>query len=210
MSNIGSPPPDSLPPSRTLVKSTLIALAIAAVLLVVVVLPAEFGVDPTGIGRVVKLKQMGEIKMQLAREAAAADSAAATATTAVPGATVASPVPSSVAASIPAERVDTVRVLLQPNQGREIKLAMRKDARVAFAWVSEGGPVNYDMHADRKAAPEIKYFGYKKGQNVAADSGQLVANFDGMHGWFWRNRSSAAVTIVLTVRGAHTEWKEIK
>jgi hypothetical protein len=202
MSNIGSPPPDSLPPSRTLVKSTLIALAIAAVLLIVVVLPAEFGVDPTGIGRVIKLKQMGEIKMQLAREAAAADSAALTVSAMSPG--------TPAVASAPAERVDTVRVALEPSQGREIKLAMQKDARVAFAWVSEGGPVNYDMHADRKAAPEIKYYGYKKGQNVAADSGQLVASFEGMHGWFWRNRSTAPVTVVLTVRGAHTEWKEIR
>lgn len=210
MSNIASPPPDSLPPSRTLLKSTVIALGIAAVLLVVVILPAEFGVDPTGIGRVLKLKEMGEIKMQLAREAAAADSAALAAATGSSALAAASSVSASAAPSVHTERVDTVRVALQPNQGREIKLAMQKDARVSFAWMSEGGPVNHDMHADRKAAPEIKYYGYKKGQNVAADSGQLVAGFEGMHGWFWRNRSSAPVTVVLTVRGAYTEWKEIK
>jgi hypothetical protein len=206
MSNIGSPPPDSLPPSRTLVKSTLIALAVAALLLVVVILPAEFGVDPTGIGRVIGLKEMGEIKMQLAREAAAADSAARNVAVNAP----ASALPVAAPSQAPMERVDTVRVALQPNQGREIKLAMRKDARVAFSWRSEGGPVNYDMHADRKADPEIKYFGYKKGQNVAVDSGQLVASFEGMHGWFWRNRTRAPVTVVLTVRGGYTEWKEIK
>lgn len=206
MSNIGSPPPDSLPPSRTLLKSTLVAVVIAALLLVVVVLPAEFGVDPTGIGRVLRLKEMGEIKMQLAKEAAAADSAARN----VVVAEAAPPARATAAPEAPAERFDTVRVVLQPNQGREIKLAMQKDARVAFAWVSEAGSVNYDMHADRKADPEIKYYGYKKGQNVAADSGQLVAGFEGMHGWFWRNRTRAPVTVVLTVRGAYAEWTEIK
>jgi len=49
------------------------------VLLLTTVLPAEYGIDPTGAGRVLGLTQMGEIKVRLAREAAAdatADAAA--------------------------------------------------------------------------------------------------------------------------------------
>ena len=56
------------------------AAFVAAVILVTVVLPAEYGIDPTRIGRVLGLTQMGEIKARLAREAAAdqaADDAAA-------------------------------------------------------------------------------------------------------------------------------------
>ena len=56
------------------------AAFVAAVILVTVVLPAEYGIDPTHIGRVLGLTQMGEIKARLAREAAAdqaADDAAA-------------------------------------------------------------------------------------------------------------------------------------
>jgi hypothetical protein len=55
------------------------AAAVAGVLLLTVVLPAEYGIDPTGAGRVLGLTQMGEIKVRLAREAAedaAADAAA--------------------------------------------------------------------------------------------------------------------------------------
>src|SRR5215207_5473463 len=59
------------PPARQLVRSTLIAAAIASALLVTAVLPAEYGVDPTGIGRVLGLTEMGETKMALAREEAA-------------------------------------------------------------------------------------------------------------------------------------------
>ena len=33
------------------------------------VLPAEYGIDPTGVGRALGLTQMGEIKVQLAEEA---------------------------------------------------------------------------------------------------------------------------------------------
>ncbi len=72
-------PSTELPSARALLRSTLIALAVAGTLLLTVVLPAEYGIDPTGAGRVLGLTQMGEIKVRLAREAAedaAADAAA--------------------------------------------------------------------------------------------------------------------------------------
>jgi hypothetical protein len=63
-----------------MLRSVLIALAVALLLLFTVVLPAEYGIDPTGAGRVLGLTRMGEIKVRLAKEAAAdaaADAAAA-------------------------------------------------------------------------------------------------------------------------------------
>ena len=76
------PPVAPLPPASPgrLLRSTLIALAVAVALLVTVVLPAEYGIDPTGVGRVLGLTRMGQIKTRLAKEAAAdaaADAAAA-------------------------------------------------------------------------------------------------------------------------------------
>ena len=56
---------------RTLLRSTMLALVVAATLLVCVVLPAEYGIDATGVGSVLGLTQMGEIKTRLAKEAAA-------------------------------------------------------------------------------------------------------------------------------------------
>ena len=56
-----TPPPNVLPSSRTLLRSTLLALAVAIALLVTTVLPAEFGVDPTGVGRVLGLTEMGKM-----------------------------------------------------------------------------------------------------------------------------------------------------
>jgi hypothetical protein len=51
------------------VSSTILAMITAGALLVTVVLPAEYGIDPTGVGEKLGLKQMGQIKMQLAQEA---------------------------------------------------------------------------------------------------------------------------------------------
>ena len=71
MYNTDLPSRAELPSTARLLRSTAIAACIAAALLVTVVLPAEYNIDPTGIGRVLGLTEMGEIKTQLAREAEA-------------------------------------------------------------------------------------------------------------------------------------------
>jgi hypothetical protein len=69
MYNTDIPSRAELPSTRQLVRSTLIAAVSAVVLLYTVVLPSEYGVDPTGIGRALGLTDMGEIKNRLAQEA---------------------------------------------------------------------------------------------------------------------------------------------
>jgi len=71
MYNTDIPPRAELPSKRQLVHSTGIAMAIAAALLVTVVLPAEYGLDPTGVGQTIGLTEMGKIKTSLAAEAEA-------------------------------------------------------------------------------------------------------------------------------------------
>ncbi len=210
-----------LPSSRKLLRSTAVAVGVAMALLVTIVLPAEYGIDPTGIGRPLGLTEMGEIKAQLAREAAseeALDSAGSerTATTPVvpaapqhPG--LAQPLTGAPAATQAAVgRTDQVTVTLQPNEGKEIKLAMVEGARVKYRWATDRGVVNYDTHADRTAAPAIKYHGYAKGQGKPSDEGTLVAAFDGMHGWFWRNRTREVVTVTLRTTGEYSQLKQLE
>ncbi len=191
-----APAASELPSSGRLLRSTFIAAVVAAVSLITVVLPAEYGVDPTRIGSVLGLTKMGEIKMTLAKEAAIADSVeprAAAAPTAAPIASVDSSLKSHV-----------TEVVLRPNEGKEIKLVMRKDARVTYSWSANRGVVNYDTHAD---APGINYHGYSKGKEQRSDNGVLVAAFDGEHGWFWRNRGRESVTVTLTTQGDYEELK---
>lgn len=80
---MASPPTVPEGPSpASLRRASVVALVIAAVLVVTAVLPAEYGVDPTGIGRRIGLTQMGRLKQELAKEAiedARADSVAAAA-----------------------------------------------------------------------------------------------------------------------------------
>jgi hypothetical protein len=86
------------------------------------------------------------------------------------------------------------RVECHHGQSAEVKLVMRKDAIVRYNWSTIGGPVNFDTHGDPSDAPDA-YHGYGKGKNQTGDTGTLQAAFNGNHGWFWRNRSNAEVSI---------------
>lgn len=58
-----------IPSGRRLLKSTLIAVFAAAAILVTIILPAERATDPTGIGRLLGLTEMGDIKERRFEEA---------------------------------------------------------------------------------------------------------------------------------------------
>lgn len=203
-----------LPPADHLFRSTLIALAVAGAILLVAVLPAEYGVDPTGIGRKLGLTQMGEIKVALAKEVAAdaaADAAEAeievgVETTPVTDTATATAV-ATTAAPDSAWRHVTI-IPLAPGEGKEVKLVMKKGSEARFAWEAVGGVVNHDTHGDSTGAPN-SYVNYRKGTSVSADAGALVAAMDGSHGWFWRNRSDRPVAITLRTRGTYIELKKM-
>ena len=159
--------------------------------------------------------------MSLAKEVAAADSAEAAATQSAatasptstpavePRATAVSPtaqVPDSSTVPTATANSHVIEIVLAPNEGKEIKLVMQKDARVTFSWSTDRGVVNYDTHAD---APGISYHGYGKGTGVPSDNGVLVAAFNGAHGWFWRNRGKEVVTVTLRTNGDYTEVKRM-
>lgn len=205
MYNSNIPMPADLPSSRQLLRSTLLAAIAAAVLLITVVLPAEYGIDPTGIGRVLRLTEMGEIKQQLAAQARAD---AATPPTAVePAPTVAAAVPAAPApvteAAQSAPWRDEMSVTLTPGEGAEIKLRMQAGDKVEYRWVVEGGAVNFDTHGDGGG----RSISYEKGRGVPEDEGVLVAAFTGNHGWYWRNRGQTNVTLVLRTRGTYSDIK---
>lgn len=190
-----------LPSTARLVRSTVVVALVAVALLVTAILPAEFGIDPTGIGRALGLAQMGDIKASLAAGPKAGD--------AKPSAgSQSSPAPAVAEVSGMASQ-DTVRITLKHGEAAEIKLTMRKDASVRYEWSTSGVPVNYDAHGDPVDAPKDFYHGYGKGRNRTDDSGTLTAAFDGRHGWFWRNRSGDEVIITLKTSGEYEKIERV-
>lgn len=203
MFNSQRPSIDDLPTSRQLLRATAIAAATAGVLLVAVVLPAEYAIDPTGAGRALGFTEMGEIKAQLAQEAETDRRLAASSEVRAVVAAAPSDAP---APSTDNARNDVTEVTLAPGEGAEVKATMIKGAQLAFDWSVTGGTVNFDTHADGAG---IDYHGYGKGRNSQGEKGTLVAAFDGKHGWFWRNRSGGSVTVTLRTQGGYTDIKRV-
>lgn len=219
MYNTDMPTRAELPTSRQLLRSTVIALGTATVLLVTIVLPAEYAIDPTGIGRALGLTDMGEIKGQLAREAetdrlrdqSTAPAAAAPAPerrSGVLGRVFAALVVGSAHAQAAPAKPDEMSMTLAPGEGVEVKMTMRAGAKATYAWAAASGELNYDLHGSPAGGGSEK--SYKRGRGEKGDQGVVTAGFDGAHGWFWRNRSRAPVTVTLKVSGDYTDLKRMK
>ena len=217
MYNSDLPTRAELPTARQLIRSTVVAAVAAAAILIAIVLPAEYGIDPTGIGRMLGLTEMGEIKEQLSREAEEdrrRDRENAPAPTPdrrsglgalIAGLLVGEARAQAAPSLAQAGRKDETSFVLTPGQGIEVKLRMRKGDKANFKWTATGGEVNYDLHADGSG----QSISYKKGRAVGGDEGVLTAAFDGNHGWFWRNRTKNDVTVVLQTAGDYSEIKRL-
>jgi hypothetical protein len=205
MYNSDTPLQAELPSSKQLMKSTILAAIAAIVLLFTVVLPAEYGIDPTGVGKLLRLTEMGQVKQQLAEEAAAdAAGLLATETPDIDNVTeqTMDTTPTDTAVANGQWR-DEIPFTLAPGEGLEIKIKMAAGDKTEYSWVVTGGDVNFDTHGD---APG-QAISYEKGRGVAADEGVLEAAFTGNHGWFWRNRGQSDVQVVLRTRGDYSTIK---
>tara|TARA_R110000782_G_scaffold149936_3_gene242698 strand:- start:701 stop:1378 length:678 start_codon:yes stop_codon:yes gene_type:complete len=224
MFNSDIPTQAELPTTGKLLRSTFFSLVAAGVILVTVVLPAEYAIDPTGIGRVLGLTEMGEIKTQLEAEAKAdqeqavameqqpmtrttePENPSAPAQVAVPSAAPAKPAePQKTAEALAPTWKEEISFTLVPGQGAEVKLVMDEGAVAEFHWTVDGGVANYDLHGDGGG----KSIAYQKGRGVPGDEGKLEAAFTGNHGWFWRNRENQPIKVTLRVRGDYLELKRL-
>jgi hypothetical protein len=227
MYNSDIPNRAELPTTGQLVRSTIAALLAALVISITIVLPAEYAIDPTGIGRVLQLTQMGEIKRQLAEEAAAdrirdqqQRDQQQREREAPPRSSQSSPWRGLAALIVPqaraaeavlmaqsASRTDETVIVLQPAQGIEYKIDLLRGAQIEYSWRTEGGPVNYDMHGTPRGGG--RETSYKTARGVTADEGVMTAGFDGSHGWFFRNRGTRPVTVRLRTTGIYTEIRRV-
>ncbi len=201
MYNANKPEPEDLPSSAQLLRSTIIALVAAVVILVTIVLPAEYGIDPTRVGRLIGLAEMGEIKRELAKEAAEDHQ------TETPGdqSSLIERMFDLFVGTAHAQEAwrDEVSFTLAPRETAEYKLVMDDGMTAEYRMVVDGGRVNYDLHAHGNGRSVT----YDKGRGSTGGEGTIEAAFAGEHGWFFRNRDSKDVTITLQIRGDYSELK---
>ncbi|AZZ92188.1 hypothetical protein EUZ85_16245 [Hahella sp. KA22] len=178
------------PSSKTLFKATAIAMVVGAGLLVTTVLPAEYGIDPTGVGGYLGLTQLNAIAPQETTEPAEDPM--------ISDAQLASLLNPVWKGDAPL-RTDTLTITLAPNEGAEIKAKMQEGDRFMFKWEAQG-PVNFDMHGERPNAGD-EFTSYWVGRNKTNANGAFQAPFEGVHGWYWHNGGNQPVTVTVTTTG---------
>ena len=180
-----------------LAKASGIAAAIAAIVLTLFVLPAEYGIDPTGAGRALGISGMASAPAANAPASAPASPSAADA------------VPDKAAiARTGTWREDEMTIALAPHSGKEIKARMGKGDSFIFEWTARGGPVKLDMHGERPDAAEGEFSSYWEERALEGGKGVFTAPFEGTHGWYWRNKGETPVSVTVRVAGFHRELFE--
>jgi hypothetical protein len=191
---------------KNLVGATIFALLLAGVILVVAVLPAEYGIDPIGIGGLLGLTQMS----------AEGGNAAPTDLKALAEAKP-TPIGNKQLSTPPVltdwnrdqtgrYKVDIRKFELPAGGQIEFKYQIRKGSNLVYSWESTG-KVKYEFHGEPNAGPNGTYQSYAKDdkEGVERGNGSFTAPFSGIHGWYWENAGSTPVTVTLRSAGFYSQ-----
>jgi hypothetical protein len=184
------------PPSRGKLLAILLGgFVVAGAITVCAILPAEFHIDPTGLGTAAGLMSL---------------SAAPEAKSAAPAA----PGQAATAAVAAREyqvpfRTDTIDIPLKSAEetGSELeyKVQMKTGQTLVYSWSVAAPPEEFytDFHSEMRPAPKETVVSHKAGVGIAAN-GTLTAPFDGIHGWYFQNQSVKPVVVHLKISGFYT------
>lgn len=192
--------------SKTLIKASFSAVILAAIALVSLILPAEYNIDPTGVGKALGLTALAQPDSgtQMAPVLAASESDTSQTPANAPQSDAAKPPEHSINVTVPAGR------------GVEYKFHMTQFAKMEYQWStntetatdtatnnSSPSPLYFDLHGE----PQGDTTGYFESYVIATSDemkGSFTAPFAGSHGWYWKNTSAQAITVQLKVSGDFT------
>jgi hypothetical protein len=202
-------------PRKKIAVATAAAAIVATVVLVTTIFPAEYGIDPLGTGRVLGLTKIAN------------SSAVPQVSAGIPGASIipeldpkeqtsrwgTSPTMKGTYISQSDRfQFDSREIELQPRTGIEIKYHMKKGAGLVYSWDAGDNRVLFEFHGEPEVKPAGKqdadYFeSYQRDDRLglARASGTFIAPSEGIHGWYWENRSSKVVKIRLVAAGYY-DW----
>lgn len=163
---------------RKIVFATAASFCLSVLLLLVVILPAEFNIDPLGTGRMLGLIGLSKPIAEVGRQ----DSLYDAQTTWIN---------------------DTQQFNLGPFESIELKYRLKRDAAILFEWSSSAELV-FDFHAEPDGAAEGYAESFEKGRDLNKQ-GSYIASFDGIHGWFFENRNMEKANVSLRVTGFTSE-----
>jgi len=164
---------------QALIISIVSAACLAFFVLIAFVGPAEYAIDPTGLGKALGLTVLAKPVAQSEK------------------AVLACPTGNALL-----DWQDIVMITIPAASELEYKFYLDQQAEMAYAWASDGAQLYFDFHGE-PAGNKTGYF--KSYQETTANKaeGLLVAPFTGTHGWYWQNASSKPVTVTLKTKGQY-------
>jgi hypothetical protein len=163
---------------KALLTASLVAAAVASLAILIAILPAEYGIDPTGMGAKLGLTTLNQPQTE-------SDS------------------PDASKANSPAYAEDSIKIVVPAGDSLEYKFQIGQYDAMKYAWKTNGGSLFFDFHGE----PQGNTTGFFESYAVSTASGvrgTFTAPFAGSHGWYWKNKSREAVTVTLTTGGQYT------
>lgn len=199
----------SVPSLKSLLIATASATVLASAILTTAVLPAEYGIDPTGLGKILGLTALSSAQTKAASQPLAITCPALPQQVAETGGqdqkqAVKQATGSTEATQKPPKPQwqDTVKILVPAGEGLEYKFHLVKGAFLEYSWMTDGAKLYFDFHGEPQG-DKTGYFKSFKESTDSRSSGTLTAPFEGPHGWYWENKSSSPVTIILNTKGSY-------
>ena len=162
---------------KAILKATSIALLVALAILFIAILPAEYNIDPTGLGKILGFSSLAKSKTGTVTDKVVRHQA-----------------------QVGIFKQGTVELKLTPHQGFEYKFRIEQGGMMLYSWIASK-EIEYDFHGEPQDAPKGYFESYEKKTASKEANGSFVASFLGRHGWYLKNNTGETVTIKLTTAG---------
>lgn len=160
--------------TSALLKYTLLSIIFAAIILLTIILPAEYNIDPTGIGKQLGLTVFSEVKTESINNE-----------------------PTNIGLT-----TQTIEVIVPAGRGVEYKFIMEQFKKLEYEWTSKSTPLYFDLHGEPKD-DDTGYFESYAIATLTEMKGSFTTPFAGSHGWYWKNTTDAPITVKLIVKGEY-------
>jgi RNA polymerase subunit RPABC4/transcription elongation factor Spt4 len=175
---------------KTLAISIISAILLASFILIAVVGPAEYGIDPTGLGKALGLSVLAKPQQQQQQQQQFLQKNTKTAVSCPTGQQL-------------ADWLDVVIITVPPKSGLEYKFHVKETAELAYTWTTNGAKLHFDFHGE-PSGDKTGYFKSFKETTDNKSKGILKAPFTGSHGWYWENKTQTPVQVTLKTKGQYT------
>ena len=188
---------------KQLLKSIVIAFLIGGIVFITAVLPAEYGKDPIGTGKLfgfsklyikentnqlnfkqIKLKDVGSPSSIIK--------------------------PSEANNPAPEKQFDVIQdsitVKIPAKKGIEYKVKMLKYGSTKYEWYSQNKEIVFlDFHGEVEEETPPKEVFYESYTVAYSNNmgGTFTAPFKGKHGWYFKNVSDKEITIIIKLKGQY-------